>query len=359
MTAKNPAIFLQSESHPAEDVRRLFSYLFAQREGILTPGSLLVSEAGSPNLSVDVAEGALVIAGTEATFQGHYFAENRGVTNLAVSAGDVTNQRYDLVVATVEDTGYGGATSEWRLEIVEGTPAATPLFPTVPANGFVLAVILVPVSASQIVDADITDIRDSSDSDGTTTLINRGRASTVGGLIVVSSESNRPLVADVEVGQEIYEVDSGRGYRLGPGDVWQQINEDGESIWFTYTPSTLGNFTYSSSTAKFSVKGKSVSVLFHGVLDAVPTGDFELGLFHTAASDWRGLVGIADASAVDTNATSRFAGAVGIEAAGTSIKIYERGGSVGATSTTVFNATVPFTWASGDTITLYFEYELV
>lgn len=160
MTAQNPAIFLQAESHPAEDVRRWIGSLYDHQSGVLGIDALEVTEkSGTPDMSVDVATGKGILAGDESTYQGSYFVENRGTTNLAISAADGTNPRIDLVVAKVEDSGYSGATDEWSLAIVTGTPAASPVAPTQPATSLVLASVLVAAASSDVDDADITDSR--------------------------------------------------------------------------------------------------------------------------------------------------------------------------------------------------------
>lgn len=160
MTVQNPAIFLQGGSHPAEDVRRWMSTLVEDTEGVLGFTHLQVSEkSGTPDMSVDVAGGRAYIQGTEATYQGLYFVENRGTTNLSVTAADGTYERHDLVVAKVEDSSYSGGTDAWSLAVVAGTPAASPSDPTAPANSITLARINVTAGATSITDAMIDDLR--------------------------------------------------------------------------------------------------------------------------------------------------------------------------------------------------------
>lgn len=205
MTVQNPALYLQAANHPAEDFRHLITSAFGDREGVIT-GLGVTEKSGTPDMSVDVAEGSCLVDGTEATYQGLYLCHNRGTTNLAISASDPTNDRYDLIVAQVEDSDYSGATDAWKLAVVTGTAAATPLFPTVPDNALVLATVLVQNGVSSIVDADITDIRSASDSDGTTTLINKGYASTRSGLIICTN-ATRPTAGLFE-GMQIWETDT-------------------------------------------------------------------------------------------------------------------------------------------------------
>jgi hypothetical protein len=160
MTVTNPPIFLQAGSHPAEDVRRFIATITGDAEGVIGSGDLLISEkAGTPDMSVDSAIGRPVVKGTEATFQGTYFCESRSVENLTISASDPTNDRWDLVVAKVEDSDYSGATDAWSLAVVTGTPAGSPADPTQPDNSILLARVVVGNGVTSILDAAITDLR--------------------------------------------------------------------------------------------------------------------------------------------------------------------------------------------------------
>lgn len=158
MTAQNPALFLQGSSHPGEDIRRWMDSL-SFSPGIVDFGAMKVTEKSTPNMSVDVAGGRAYIRGSEATYQGSYAVENRGTTNLVVSAADATNPRKDLVVAKVQDSNYSGATKAWSLAVVTGTPAASPTEPSAPANSIVLAMIDVPASSTSVINSRITDRR--------------------------------------------------------------------------------------------------------------------------------------------------------------------------------------------------------
>jgi hypothetical protein len=191
MTVNNPPSYLQNDGPNAEQHRQHMTAAFGEREGVIE-GLAVTEKSGTPNMSVDVAEGRVLVAGTEGTYQGLYMCHNRGVENLAISASDPTNDRYDLIVATVEDADYSGATDAWKLDVVSGTPAATPLFPAIDDNTFVLATVLVQNGVSSIVDADITDIRSGTDTDGTTTLTNYGLASTLSGRTRVAGPTLRP-----------------------------------------------------------------------------------------------------------------------------------------------------------------------
>lgn len=208
MTAQNPPVFLQAGSHPAEDVRR-FIGAAVRKPGIVDPDDLAVTgKSGTPNMSVDVAGGRAFVAGTEGTYQGTYLLENRGTTNLVISAADGSNARYDLVVAKVEDSAYSGATDAWSLAVVTGTPSGSPAEPATPANAIVLARVTVGAGVTSITNANITDRRVST--------ATGGRAAALGGVVVTTS-STRP--SSPAVGTVIFETDTGRVYTWS-GSAW-------------------------------------------------------------------------------------------------------------------------------------------
>lgn len=210
MAERNPPIFLQAGSHPAEDTRRALHSLVGGKKGIVGVADLLVTEkAGTPNMSVDVAAGACWILGTENTSQGAYYCEARTLTNLAIAAADATNPRIDLVVAKVQDAAYSGATNAWSLAVVTGTPAVSPVAPAAPASSLVLARVSVPAADTVINNAQITDYR---------LIDGLGRASGLGGLIVVADSASRP--SSPYEGMRVYELASKR-YMVYNGSAWR------------------------------------------------------------------------------------------------------------------------------------------
>mgnify|MGYP003672225774 CR=1 FL=1 len=160
MTVKNPAVFLQAGSHPAEDVRRAFDvFLGVGSEGYVETGDLLVAESGTPDMGVQIAGGRALIQGTESTYSGVYMVENRGVETAVITAADVSNPRIDIVCATVEDSAYSGATDAWSISVTAGTPAGSPSAPSLPSNSLLLCTVAVAAGATSILDANLTDGR--------------------------------------------------------------------------------------------------------------------------------------------------------------------------------------------------------
>lgn len=155
-----PPVFLQASSHPAEDVRRMIGALTLDKGGVVAVGELAVTQHGTPNMSVDVAGGRAWIPGTQGSYQGSYFCENRGaISGLTIAAAHATYGRKDLVVAKVQDSAYSGVTNSWSVAVVTGTPSASPVDPTAPANSILLARVNVAALASSITNANIDNLR--------------------------------------------------------------------------------------------------------------------------------------------------------------------------------------------------------
>lgn len=167
MAAQNPPYVLQGATgidHPAEEFRRVLRTLSGGATGVVNSGDLAVTANGTPNMSVNVAKGEALVAGTATVDQGTYYVFNDATVNLAVSAADATNPRIDLVVAKVTDTLSDADT--WSLAVVAGTPAASPVAPTPPANSITLAQVAVAANATSITSGNITDKRGFAINDG-------------------------------------------------------------------------------------------------------------------------------------------------------------------------------------------------
>lgn len=160
MTERNPALWLQQRTdHTAEQDRALLSMTF-ENEGVTSSGSMAVSQRGAgANMSVDVAAGQGLVKGDDNSAQGLYGVWNDATKNLTISAADGTNPRRDIIVARVKDAYYSGATNAFSLEVITGTPAGTPVDPTIPNNCLSLARVAVAAGATSITNANITDLR--------------------------------------------------------------------------------------------------------------------------------------------------------------------------------------------------------
>lgn len=118
-----------------------------------------VVENSPTNMNVRVRSGIAAVPGSEVGNQGCYFAANDATVTLAVTAAHASLARIDAVVVRIRDSQYSGALNTVALEVVAGTPSATPAVPTLPANSLLLAVVAVGASVTAIVQANITDMR--------------------------------------------------------------------------------------------------------------------------------------------------------------------------------------------------------
>jgi hypothetical protein len=216
MAVESPGfIFIQSGGETAERARRALAAYAGLRGGIVAAGDLAVTENGTPNMSVNVATGQVLIPGTEGTYQGHYVIENRGTLNVALAAADATNPRKDLIVAKVQDAAYSGASNVASIVVVTGTPAGSPAEPAIPANAWVLAMVDVPALDTAITNSQITDRR-------TQQTGQKGRGAALGGVVVCTS-TNRPSHSE---GLVIYETDTDV-VSVSDGTNWNQIKPGG------------------------------------------------------------------------------------------------------------------------------------
>lgn len=175
--AINPAWSLQSLNNAANGRVHDFSFLQQAntqpmqlpRAGVIpsvaTQGNfsavdLFTTQSNTPGMSVQLYPGSAVVA---ASGRGPYIASSSAFQTLTVATANGTNPRLDLVYLQVLDQVAGDASTATQLGIVTGTPAATPVLPSLPATGVCipLASVLVPANATSIVNANITDLRKS------------------------------------------------------------------------------------------------------------------------------------------------------------------------------------------------------
>lgn len=204
---------IQGQTHPAEIARAHTAALMGApidaftnaiqtnaaigAHGVIATGSgqFQVTQNGTPNMSVNVAQGRAVIrAGNAAsTLAGVYTVLNDAPVNVAISAADPTNPRIDLVVVQVRNAAeYGEAANDVRITVITGTPAAVPATPSLALfpNALVLAEVRVNAAVSSITNANITD--------------RRSYASAIGGMLRGLS-TNRPAASS---GQLYFDLDT-------------------------------------------------------------------------------------------------------------------------------------------------------
>jgi hypothetical protein len=158
MTLRTPPSWLQNGSHPAENDRLTTQALWATT-GIINSSSLAVTQNSPVGMSVIIASGWAAIVGTTQSNMGTYVGYNDAATVVAITTANPTNPRIDLICMTVQDAYYTGASNNVIFQVVAGTPAGSPVVPSVPANSIALAEVAVAAGALSITTGNITDRR--------------------------------------------------------------------------------------------------------------------------------------------------------------------------------------------------------
>ena len=158
MALRTPPSWQQNASHPAEN-DRLSSQGLWRSTGILSSADLEVTQNGTPNMSVNVASGWAAIVGTTQANMGTYLAYNDATQNLVITTANGSNPRIDLICMTVSDAFYSGVLNQVAFQVIAGTPAGSPVAPTLPDNSISLATVLVGAGVTSILTANITDTR--------------------------------------------------------------------------------------------------------------------------------------------------------------------------------------------------------
>ena len=158
MALRTPPSWQQNASHPAEN-DRLSSQGLWRSTGILSSADLAVTQNGTPNMSVNVALGWAAIVGTTQANMGTYLAYNDATQNLTITTANGSNPRIDLICMTVSDSFYSGLLNQVAFQVIAGTPAGSPVAPTLPADSVSLATVLVGTGVTSILTANITDTR--------------------------------------------------------------------------------------------------------------------------------------------------------------------------------------------------------
>lgn len=158
MTLRTPPSWEQNASHPAENDRLTTQALWATT-GIINDASLAVLQNSPVGMSVRVSSGWAAIVGTTQALMGTYVAYNDATVVLTITTANPSNPRIDLICATINDSYYSGSTDNVVFQVIAGTPANSPVAPSLPANSIALAQVTVPAAATSITTSNIGDLR--------------------------------------------------------------------------------------------------------------------------------------------------------------------------------------------------------
>ena len=118
-------------------------------------GAMAVSTAGGMN--IQVAAGYVCVPNSSSALQGGYIFGLMNAQTFTLTAASLSNPRIDIVVANVSDTGLPSAAA--YVQVIAGTPAASPSVPTAPGNSITLGQVLVGAAVNSVTSANITDTR--------------------------------------------------------------------------------------------------------------------------------------------------------------------------------------------------------
>lgn len=158
MTLRTPPSWLQNGLHPAENDRLSMQALWATT-GVIGTNSLPVTADSPASMNVIVGTGWCAIVGNYQPNMGVYTVYNDASVTLPISTADPTNPRIDRVVVTIQDSYYTGSADDVIFQVVQGTPAGSPVAPATPTNSLSLATVAVGAAVTQINTGNITDTR--------------------------------------------------------------------------------------------------------------------------------------------------------------------------------------------------------
>lgn len=129
----------------------------AARPGIRYGTGSPLFVAPSSGMNITVNPGIAFVQGTASANAGMYTCCLDTTATLTVATSDPTNPRIDNVIAQVTDVGTSSSTTVVTLQT--GTPAPSPVAPTLPANSFLLATVSVAAGATTITSGNISTNR--------------------------------------------------------------------------------------------------------------------------------------------------------------------------------------------------------
>jgi hypothetical protein len=116
--------------------------------GTRTPTDLVVTYLSGTDVSLSA--GLAYVPQAQNPIGGTYVVANDGAITFTLGARHATLNRYDLIVARVQDSFYSGSNNTSDFIVIGGTAASTPVDPSLPAGAsyLVLARVTVPPSGA-------------------------------------------------------------------------------------------------------------------------------------------------------------------------------------------------------------------
>ncbi len=138
-----PPAFVQEGCHTAQGMRLMWDSIIC--EPGMQPYTL--QPMAGEGMQVVVSPGQGWVRGDQVGDQGMYHIVSDSEVAVDIAAADPTDDRIDVIVARVYDEQYSGTSSEWRIEVVEGSASPSPVPPDLPPNSILLGLVEVPAGA--------------------------------------------------------------------------------------------------------------------------------------------------------------------------------------------------------------------
>ena len=251
-------IFLPSGAHGA-------------RPGVLDG----LTVAGTAGWAYSVAAGHVVLSRSAA--DGAILAGNDAGASVSTSPAPASGSRIDLIWLKHSDVDAGDPTSEIALGVTEGTAAASPVAPVLPAGAFELARATVAAGASSTSHASVTIT-----ATATRTGMRGGQvtAPTLASLEALYPSAPAGLTAWVTSENGVY-VRAGGQWRL----LWQDTG------WVTSGIAVTGNSNFIVSAYAMRrrgdhVKGRITATFTGNTLSSDAAGDFANVTLPTIPAEW-------------------------------------------------------------------------
>lgn len=235
------------------------------RTGIRPSGSgldLLVQAQSTPNMSVKVNPGSIIVQGAISSTQGAYTWTLDTLTTLTISAAHATLARVDLVAVRIRDANVDtSGQRDGAVVVITGTAGGgVPSLPT-DATYLTLAQVAVAAAVTSIVNGNITNIRTFT--------------AALGGVIPANS-ATEPSAASMPIHQIVCRTDLGNvfrapdgsgGYKMvGPYRTTNVLSGTTASVTFSGLPAGL-----KTATIKVTARGDAAALT--GVLCLRVNGD--------------------------------------------------------------------------------------
>lgn len=312
--------------------------------GVTREDDLEVTALGTPDMSVNVALGGCMVGGTDDAHQGNYFVYSDATVNVPIGTADATNDRIDIVGVQISDTEYGDASDLASITVIEGTPAASPSEPTLPDNFLSLARIDVAALDTAINTGDITD--------------RRQRVSALGGVTICADDTVYP--SNAWQGQVVYDLTDDILAVYDGSTYWNPIGPLG--TWVDFTPTwtvssgsvSIGNGTLKGRYQRLGTAVKFWAVLIFGSTTSKGSGTYYWEL-PFAPLNTTGYQPVGFVQITDSGTTEDICGWRCIAVNDATHDMLAAGASPNPYRITT---TAPWTWATGDAIRWWGEYEM-